>query len=90
MVDIEKLQSLQTQATAEGRACVVGGLIVNDQGQVFAQKRNEERSLFPGCWDIVGGHVEAGETLHQALAREIEEETGWQLVRIIDLLELFD
>ncbi|GAA3006050.1 hypothetical protein GCM10017559_29880 [Streptosporangium longisporum] len=46
--------------------------------------------LFPGCWDIVGGHVEEGETLCAALAREIEEETGWRLVRVDGMVDVFD
>lgn len=40
------------------------------------------RRLLPGTWDIVGGHLESGEGPEQALAREIEEETGWTLRRI--------
>ena len=48
------------------------------------------RGLFPGTWDIVGGHVEAGETPEQALAREIEEETGWTLRRIEALFAEWD
>ncbi len=35
--------------------------------------------MLSGVWDIVGGHVEAGETIEEALAREINEETGWSL-----------
>ncbi|MFB6820166.1 NUDIX hydrolase [Streptomyces virginiae] len=57
----------------------VGAVILNDDGAAFAQKRSPHRSLFPDSWDIVGGHVEAGETLLEALAREVEEETGWRL-----------
>lgn len=31
---------------------------------------------FAGCWDSIGGHVEAGETLWEAQRRELEEELG--------------
>jgi len=84
------LKNLQTQAEAEGFSCVVGALIVNNQGHVFVQKRSPDRHLFPGCWDIAGGHVEPGETLFEALAREIEEETGWQLVEIKRVVDIID
>lgn len=84
------LKSLQTEAEAAGRQCVVGGLIRDGIGRIFVQKRSPDRRLFPGCWDIAGGHVEAGETLYTALAREIEEETGWQLVQILSLVHTFD
>jgi len=79
----------QRQAEAEGRECVVGGLLVRD-GRVFVMRRAPDRRLFPGGWDIVGGHVEPGETLWQALAREIEEEAGWALARVGDVVEVFD
>jgi 8-oxo-dGTP pyrophosphatase MutT (NUDIX family) len=57
----------------------VGALIRDTRGRVFVQRRSETRRVLPGIWDIVGGHVEPGETLHEALAREILEETGWVL-----------
>jgi 8-oxo-dGTP pyrophosphatase MutT (NUDIX family) len=84
------LENLQAQAKADGFSCVVGALIVNNEGRVFVQKRSPDRQLFPGCWDIAGGHVEPGETLFAALAREVEEETGWQLVEIRDMVEVID
>jgi 8-oxo-dGTP pyrophosphatase MutT (NUDIX family) len=43
--------------------------------------------LFPGCWDIIGGHVEPNETLEITLRREIQEETGWQLLRILAVVD---
>jgi 8-oxo-dGTP pyrophosphatase MutT (NUDIX family) len=61
----------------------VGALILNAQGQVFVQRRSQTRVILPGVWDIVGGHIETGETPEMALAREVHEETGWRLRRII-------
>lgn len=86
----DSLTQLQQTAEADGRECVVGALILNPQGQVFAMRRAPTRRLFPGCWDIVGGHVEPGEALLDALAREITEETGWTLRRVVGLVEVFD
>ncbi|MEV7595942.1 NUDIX domain-containing protein [Kitasatospora sp. NPDC089797] len=62
---------------------VVGALIRDPTGRIFVQRRSADRSLFPGCWDIVGGAAEAGETLLGALRREIAEETGWRLRRVL-------
>jgi 8-oxo-dGTP diphosphatase len=34
---------------------------------------------FPNHWDLIGGHLEAGETPEQALVREVKEEIGIDL-----------
>jgi 8-oxo-dGTP pyrophosphatase MutT (NUDIX family) len=60
----------------------VGALIRDGENRVYVQRRSAHRRLLPGAWDIVGGHVEEGETAEAALAREIHEETGWSLRRI--------
>src|SRR2546429_8403484 len=57
---------------------VVGALIFDAQDRLLIQRRSAQRALFPNCWDIVGGHVEPGETPEQALHREVAEETGWR------------
>lgn len=57
----------------------VGALIRDARNRVYVHRRTTRRRLLPGTWDIVGGHVEDGETPEDALAREIEEETGWTL-----------
>lgn len=61
----------------------VGALITDGRGRMFVHRRSRGRRLLPGLWDIVGGHVEPGETPEEALAREIEEETGWTLRSIV-------
>ena len=55
------------------------GVVVDDDGRVFIQRRSPTRKLFPDTWDIVGGHLEPGETVDEALRREVEEETGWRV-----------
>jgi len=73
-----------------GRQGVMGCLVVRPDGRIFAQKRSMTRKTFPGCWDLVGGHVEPGESPRQALTRELSEETGWNLDRVLGLRKVVD
>jgi 8-oxo-dGTP diphosphatase len=64
----------------------VGGVIFEGQSVLLA-KRAREPSL--GLWSLPGGAVELGETLEEALKREIHEETSINieiggLVRLLD------
>ena len=43
-------------------------------GLVLMVHRNPAREWYPDCWDLVGGHVEPGESPHQAVIRECGEE----------------
>jgi 8-oxo-dGTP diphosphatase len=80
----------QADADAQGRRCVVGALVRDDDGRVFIHRRGPDRRYLPNGWDVLGGHVEAGETLLEALAREIEEESGWQLIGSPELVYVAD
>ena len=51
---------------------IVGALLLNEQGKVFVARF----SKMPGQYAIPGGHVEYGETVAEALSRELGEETG--------------
>ncbi|ROQ67998.1 ADP-ribose pyrophosphatase YjhB (NUDIX family) [Streptomyces sp. 840.1] len=73
---------VEVPVPADGEVWAVGAVILAPDGRAFAQRRGPHRRLFPDCWDIVGGHVEPGESLLDALAREVEEETGWRLHRV--------
>lgn len=85
-----QLARFAAQAAADGRRLVVGALIADEQGRIYVQRRSEDRALFPGCWDLVGGHVEAGEDLMTALEREVLEETGWRLLGSGPVVEILD
>jgi ADP-ribose pyrophosphatase YjhB (NUDIX family) len=64
----------------------VGGIIL-DGDRVLLIKRAHEPSK--GAWSIPGGVVELGETLAEALAREVLEETGLS-VRVGPIAEVVD
>jgi ADP-ribose pyrophosphatase YjhB (NUDIX family) len=51
----------------------VDGAYTKD-GRTLHLKRSTEP--LKGCWHLVGGHVEANETLREALRREFREETN--------------
>lgn len=51
--------------------------IFNDAGELYLQKRSMNKDIQPGKWDTaVGGHIDYGETVEEALRREVREELG--------------
>lgn len=64
----------------------VGGVVVH-AGRVLLIRRGKE-PLY-GRWVVPGGTVELGETLEQALVREMREETALE-VEPLELLTVFD
>jgi isopentenyl-diphosphate delta-isomerase len=52
-------------------------LVYDADHRIFLQKRNRNKSLYPGRWDLSAtGHVQAGESRSEAAARELREELG--------------
>ncbi|MEM6472934.1 MAG: NUDIX domain-containing protein [Planctomycetota bacterium] len=69
-----------------GPVAAVGGLILNDNDEMLLVRRARNPGL--GKWGLPGGFVDRDETIEEALAREIREETKLEL-REQELLTTF-
>ena len=64
----------------------VGGVVVEGEKVLIVKRAHEPRK---GEWSLPGGIVELGETLVDALKRELREETGLE-VDVGEVVEVFD
>jgi len=60
--------------TAAAPVVAVGGIVFDATGRVLLVERG--RPPGAGLWSVPGGKVDGSETLAQAVAREVREETG--------------
>src|SRR5690349_8540696 len=67
-----------------GLSVGVRGLVWNEAGELLLIKH----SYLPG-WHFPGGGVELGETVHEAVARELREEGGVDLLAPPRLIGVF-
>jgi 8-oxo-dGTP diphosphatase len=63
------------------------GAVIVEQGRVLLVLRGTEPAK--GRWSIPGGLIDVGESLREAVAREVREETGL-VVEPLELIELLD
>lgn len=54
---------------------VAAGLILDTRGRLLLGQRPDGKA-WPGWWEFPGGKIESGETVEQALVRELDEELG--------------
>ena len=59
---------------------VAAAVIIRPDGRFLLASRPADKP-YPGYWEFPGGKIEAGETAHQALIRELDEELGIHVTR---------
>jgi len=66
-------------------------LIVTEDGGLLMHHRDDKPGIpNPGCWAGFGGAVEEGESIEDAVRREVREETGLDVAVPIFLTEIVD
>jgi len=78
---------LKDPRTFPARPIVGVGAVIFDGDRVLLVKRAHEP--LKGDWSLPGGAVDVGETLEQAVAREVKEETGLD-VEVGPVVEVLD
>ena len=66
---------------------VAAGILLDAQ-QRFLMGQRPVGKPYAGYWEFPGGKVEAGETLFQALQRELQEELGITIHSSVDLMTI--
>ncbi len=59
------------------QTCACGVIVENDKGEILLQRRQDN-----GCWGIIGGAMEMGESFEEAVRRETMEESGLSLGKL--------
>lgn len=65
----------------------VGAVILNKNGKVFLARRGAQARNERHKWEFPGGAVEFGETLEEAVVREVNEEYG-VVIAVLQLLDV--
>jgi len=75
-LDKSEFENLPAEVKDRGVNIGVAILLTSTDNHVLITRRSGHMRTFPGVWVPPGGHIESGETLFEAGARELREETG--------------
>ncbi|KAB7847269.1 NUDIX hydrolase [Streptomyces mobaraensis] len=88
--DTALLDDLARAAERDGIAKTVVGAVIADEGGKILLLHRPADDYLGGLWELPSGGVDDGETLIEALRREVAEETGLTVTAIGGYLGHFD
>jgi len=81
--------AIRENANKDGITHISTGVAVVKDGQILLIRRSVDDFL-GGYYELPGGGVDAGETIEHAAMREMKEETGLEVSRVITTFKGFD
>lgn len=89
MIETTLLEQLTREADRDEVQQLVVGAVVQHGGKILLLQRPAD-DFMGGIWELPSGKVDPGESIDQALIREIKEETGLDVTAIRNYLGEFD
>jgi len=71
--------------TNQGATHAIAMAALIRRGKVLLAHRHPDRRWYPNCWDLVGGHIEVGESPEDAVRRECREELGIDVTALLPI-----
>lgn len=78
--------SVESQGISNQRYALIPRVLifpVNETGQILLLEGAQDKKIWAGYWNGVGGHVEQGESVLSAAKRELLEESGLVAEKLI-------
>lgn len=75
--------NLIKQAQNDGITRLNVATVLVEDGKILITQRAASKKYLPNLWHIPGGQIDSGETVEEALRREVKEELDLEIVRVL-------